>query len=78
MPVEGVIKIPERLFGQFPALPTEKVGCETIIFVSGYPVDDLRLRTLVERTFGRMEHLLHDMLFAAGEYEIDIRDELDV
>lgn len=78
MPVEGVIKIPERLFGQFPALPSEKVGCETIIFVSGYPVDDLRLRTLIERTFGRMEHLLHDMLLAAGEYEIDIRDELDV
>lgn len=46
MPVEGVVKIPERLFGQFSALPSEKVGCETIIFVPGYPVDDLRLRTL--------------------------------
>lgn len=56
-----------------------KMPCrETCVFILLYRSDCEQLGTLIERPFRRGEHLLHQMLPAAGKYKVHVGQELDM
>ena len=78
MSVKFVINRIENLTGKLHAMFSKVRSSETGIRHTINGTNSLQLRTLIERPFRRREHLLHQMLFAAGKDEVHIGKELDI
>lgn len=76
--VKFIVNHIENLTGKLHAMFSKESGSKTGIRLTINGADSQQLRTLIERSFRRREHLLHQMLLAAGKDEIHIGKELDI
>ena len=78
MSIKFIVNHIENLTGKLHAMFSKVRSSETGIRLSINGANSQQLRTLIERSFRRREHLLHQMLLAARKNKVYIRQELDI